>query len=49
MSLLSDAPEGLLQAMLETSLAGISIDSADGMRLYANPKFAELYRYGACC
>jgi PAS domain S-box-containing protein len=47
MSLLSDAPEGLLQAMLETSPAGISIVSADGMRLYANPKFAELYRYAS--
>jgi PAS domain S-box-containing protein len=45
MSLLSDAPEGLLQAMLETSPAGISIVSADGIRLYANPKFAELYRF----
>jgi PAS domain S-box-containing protein len=45
MSLLSDAPEGLLQAMLETSPVGISIVSADGVRLYANPKFAALYRY----
>ena len=45
MSLLSDAPEGLLQAILETSPAGISIVSADGIRLFANPKFAELYRF----
>jgi PAS domain S-box-containing protein len=45
MSLLTDAPEGLLQAMLETSPVGISIVSAEGIRMYANPKFAELYRY----
>ena len=45
MSLLTDAPEGLLQAMLETSPVGISIVSADGIRVYANPKFAELYRF----
>ena len=45
MSLLSDAPESLLRAMLETSPAGISIVSADGIRLYANPKFAKLYRF----
>jgi PAS domain S-box-containing protein len=45
MSLLSNAPEGLLEAMLETSPAGISIVTANGIRLYANPKFAALYRY----
>lgn len=39
---MTDAPEGLLQAMLETSPAGISIVTIDGRRLYANPKFAEL-------
>ena len=45
MSLMTDAPEGLLQAMLETSPAGISIVMIDGRRLYANPKFAELYGF----
>ena len=42
---MTDAPEGLLQAMLETSPAGISIVTIDGRRLYANPKFAELYGF----
>ena len=45
MSLLSDTPPDLPQAMLETSPVGISIVSSDGIRLYANPKFAALYRY----
>lgn len=45
MSLMTDAPEGLLQAMLETSPAGISIVTIDGRRLYANSKFADLYGF----
>ncbi len=40
-----DNPEELLQGLLETSPAGISVTSVDDVRLYVNEKFLELYGY----